>query len=246
MDEIQRSRIAVTGTGNVAAHLMRWLATKGINALQVNPRTLEGMDPNSDICIIAVSDIAIDEVARKVDCMLENPDAIIAHTSGTTPLSILTGLRHSGAVLYPMQTFTKDRTLEYDQIPLFIEGSTSIAAECVSALAHILSSSVEEVDSDLRACIHLGAVFACNFLNFMLAMADESIKESKLNLRIYEPLIKECVDKAMNIGPIAAQTGPAKRGDTTTMKAHLDLLRSRPEAATLYNMISNQILSKYK
>ena len=145
-----------------------------------------------------------------------------------------------------MQTFTKDRTLEYDQIPLFIEGSSSIAAECISGLAHILSSSVKEMASDLRSCIHLGAVFACNFLNFMLAMADESIKECNLNLRIYEPLIKECVDKAMNIGPLAAQTGPAKRGDATTMKAHLDLLRSRPEAATLYNMISTQILNKYK
>lgn len=238
------SRITVIGTGNVASHLVPWLRGSGADVSQANPHTLEGLDPQSDICIISVSDNAIAEVAAAADRLLAKPDAVIAHTSGTTPLSVLKGLGHPGAVLYPLQTFTKERELEYAHIPVFVEGATEKITEAMMSLAFGMTDNARQADSATRARLHLGAVFACNYLNYMLLLADRATEH--IDLELYRPLIEETVAKALEIGPRDAQTGPARRGDLNTMWEHMHLLQGHPHTGRVYRLLSQQILNFFK
>lgn len=240
------ARITVVGTGNVASHLMLWLENIGVTVSQANPHTFESLDQYADICIISVSDNVIAEVAATADKLLSNPDAVIAHTSGTTPLSILDGLIHSGAVLYPLQTFTKGRALEYAHIPIFVEGATAKASEALINLAKRMTDNAREADSATRARLHLGAVFACNYLNYMLLLADGATEH--IGLDLYRMLIEETVSKALEIGPRDAQTGPARRGDLNTLWAHMHLLQGQGHTHTcrVYRLLSQQILNFFK
>lgn len=236
--------ITVIGSGNVASHLVSWLESVGAKVSQADPHTLKGLDPQSDICIVSVADNAIPAVAEAADMAVSNPDAIIAHTSGTTPLSALSGLCHATGVLYPMQTFTKGRRLEYTHIPIFLEGSTPHATKVLEELAAAMTDNSRCVDSDNRARIHLGAVFACNYLNYLLLLAERTI--APLGLETYRPLIEETVAKALDMGPRDAQTGPARRGDINTLWTHMHLLQGHPHTGRVYRLLSQQILNLYK
>lgn len=110
------AEIAVIGQGNVADYF-----SKELNACRVNSRTLESLPRDAKLYIIAVSDNAINEVAKRLPVL----EGIVAHTSGTIGLDALTttGVKNAG-VLYPLQTITKGYTLTADQVPVLIEGST--------------------------------------------------------------------------------------------------------------------------
>lgn len=238
--------IAIAGNGNVATHLYRWLNTLGCEVSKANSRTLEDLDTQADICLIAVSDSAIGEVASAVDAKLEKDNAIIAHTAGSMPLSLLEGRRHKGGVFYPMQTFTKDRELEYASIPVFVEGATTEVEDQLLDLAKRMTDNAHLADTKTRAHIHLGAVFACNYVNYMLYLADKAVKECNLSLDIYKPLVEETVAKAMTCGPYASQTGPARRADLATLWTHMDLLQNHPHMSRVCRLLSQQILNLYK
>lgn len=248
-NSLRKSSISVIGGGNVATHLCTWLAEAGLASAEVNPRSLEGLDPTADFILVAVADSAITDVAMKADRIITNPDAVIAHTSGSTPLAAISALSHHTGVLYPMQTFTKGRALVYDEIPLFVEGSSEYSDTRLMALANHMSRNVRAVDSTARARIHLGAVFACNFLNYMLTLAQESVEPAGFDLAVYAPLVRETVDKALKCGPVSSQTGPARRNDLPTISTHLSLLRQCDgclAAAETYDILSHQIMNLYK
>lgn len=236
--------ICIIGRGNVASHLQTWLSEAGYEVSETNPRTFEGFKPNADLCIVAVTDSAIDEVARKADAMLENSKAIIVHNSGTVPLAELGELSHHAGVLYPMQTFTKGRKLQYNHIPVFVEGDSPETEKALMDLAADMTDNARTADSNLRAHVHLGAVFACNYLNYMLMLAEKSI--APLGLSTYGQLIEETVAKALEIGPEKAQTGPARRGDVKTLWTHMNLLQGHPHTSRVYRLLSQHILNLYK
>ena len=143
-----------------------------------------------------------------------------------------------------MQTFTKGRKLDYAHIPLFHEGSDPEAAKRLEELAGAMTDHARHVDSDTRAHIHLGAVFACNYLNYMMLLAERTI--APLGLDTYRPLIEETIAKALEMGPRDAQTGPARRGDINTLWAHMHLLQAHPHTGRVYRLLSQQILNLYK
>lgn len=246
MEDKSLLHISVVGHGNVATHLHKWLQGVGYEVNQINSRTLEGLDTNADICVLAVSDSAIEKVALACDALLKKPEAIIAHTAGSVPMAKLRSLTHHTGVLYPMQTFTKERALSYEKIPVFVEGDTDVTSGRLMALASAMTENARQADSDTRARIHLGAVFACNYVNYMLYLATRMVHDSGLGLDVYAPLVEETVDKALSCGPFIAQTGPARRGDLSTLWAHMDLLRNHPHASRVCRLLSQQILNLYK
>jgi predicted short-subunit dehydrogenase-like oxidoreductase (DUF2520 family) len=63
---------------------------------------------------------------------------------------------------------------------------------------------------------------------------------------LLKPLIRETIDKALALGPIQAQTGPAKRGDLEILDKHLEILQSDEKAAEIYRLISQHIIDTHK
>ena len=77
------------------------------------------------------------------------------------------GLVKRYGVLYPMQTFSKQREVDFNTVPFFIEASAPAEVGVLRMVAVRLSPKVYEVTSGQRRHLHLAAVFACNFANHM-------------------------------------------------------------------------------
>ena len=257
-------RIALIGAGNLGWNLAAALEDSPHQIVQVFSRHPESaqriadeftgiaacdhpseLDKTVDIVIIASSDHGIAGIA-KTYAPYKGENSVFAHTSGSISLKALEPFGENIGVFYPMQTFTKGHRANFAEIPFFLEGNEAVIAK-LRPLATFLSWRVSIMDSESRLRLHLGAVFASNFTNFMWLMAESSSQEAGQDgLSVYAPLIKECMEKALRYGPTAAQTGPARRGDMITMKKHIGLLVDKDaDGAELYQQLSEMIEKRF-
>jgi len=245
----------IIGSGNVATHLAKQLFAKGCCITQIYSRSLtnaqtlanavnaEATDNlqqlrPADFFIIAVSDSAVSEIAKN----LIVGEALVVHTSGSTNINALAKFKNYG-VLYPLQTFSKSRAeIDWENIPIFVEANSENNLQDLKKFANILSLEVREANSDKRLQLHTAAVFACNFVNYLLTI---NAYLSEENFKLFYPLVRETVEKAFaSDNPREVQTGPAARNDTITMEKQANLLPN--ELKELYQYISKLILSSSK
>jgi predicted short-subunit dehydrogenase-like oxidoreductase (DUF2520 family) len=251
-------RITLIGSGNVATHLGAALKNAGHRIVQVYSRNahnaallayhigaeaiddLNSIDPNTDIFIISVSDDVIAGIAQE----LSKHNKLIVHTSGATDLyNILAFTDHAG-VFYPLQTFSKTKEIDFLTVPLCIEGANESITKTLKELAQSISNNVYEIDSTQRKTLHLAAVFACNFPNYLYRVAQELLADQRIDFNLLRPLILETAEKVQTNLPANVQTGPAIRNDQKTMDAHLALLKYEPEWEQLYRLLSQGIIKK--
>ena len=255
-------RIALIGTGNVGFHLARRLFSLGcppnyilsqsiekaqllIETLSLNSRLLESHDlteENLDFVIIAVPDNVVPEIVAKYKFAT---NTILLHTSGSQPMSLLASQAAYG-VLYPLQTFSKEKIVDFSKILILIEGSDSTVLKKIQDLAQLLSGNVKMINSDQRLKIHIAAVFACNFTNKLFEYTEELLEGTDLELKNFQSLIDETTSKAIQLGAHKAQTGPAKRGDSEVISRHLEALSNQPELLNVYEVMSNLLMKKNK
>ena len=253
---MRNKRIVLIGAGNVAHALAPALLKAGLNLCQIYSHTVEsarelGMKtgitytsetyaiyPDGDIYIFCVSDDALPSLIKRV---VINHDALVLHTSGSLPLQVLKPLGKRYGVLYPLQTFTKKRVLDFSEIPLCIEAVNPATLKDVRELAGILSNHIEEISSDRRKILHLAAVFANNFVNHLYTLADGILQREGLDFNLLRPLIFETAHKVLSFSPEQAQTGPAKRGDEGILSMHKALLKNDSKLLNLYTILSDSI-----
>lgn len=202
---------------------------------------LNEIDRNADFYLISVRDDVIAEVAAQIKPL--NPDSIVVHTSGGVDSDVLSVTGGHFGVIYPLQTFTKGKTVDLSNVPFFVEGNDDYALTVLKRIASNLSRTVHVADSATRAFIHVAGVMSSNFVNFMLLSAEKVLKSKNYDINVVRPLIEEVVEKCFELGPRMAQTGPARRADFELIKKHESLLDS--EAAELYHYISDKIVREY-
>jgi predicted short-subunit dehydrogenase-like oxidoreductase (DUF2520 family) len=197
----------------------------------------------SGIFVIAASDDAIEEIAQEI-VLPEN--AILLHTSGSQPLSVLGyAATPNIGVLYPLQTFSKGKKIDFKDVPLFIETDNKDTEKVVMAMAKAISKHIYKSSSADRKALHVAAVFASNFTNHMLTIAKDILEEHDLDLELLKPLIAETINKSLTIGPEDAQTGPAVRGDLEILDRHLEFLKGDKKTSEIYRLISQHIIDRY-
>ena len=249
-------QIVIIGSGNVAQHLISAFAKSNeIDLVQVFSRQKESLtpllDPNkittnytdladADLYILSVSDDAIASVSSKLP--FEN--RLVAHTSGSVPLDSLDKKNRKG-IFYPLQTFTKGKEVDFSPIPFCLESENEKDFELLEKVAKTISKNVFKSDEKQRKALHISAVFVNNFVNEMYRIGNEICEENKIPFGILKPLILETVNKVMTLSPEQAQTGPAKRNDTQTIKAHLDFL-SNENHTTIYKILTQSIQNNGK
>lgn len=202
---------------------------------------LADLQSGADIYIIAVPD---DHIAGIIEATSAITDGIWTHTSGSMPIDLFAGCKMSYGVFYPLQTFSKNKPLDFTQVPMLIEGSDSDVADALIGLANKISRDVKKVGSDGRKQLHIAAVFACNFVNYLWAQADEILKDVDLNINVLRPLLTETLDKLQTLSPRDAQTGPARRGDVNIINKHLAMLDERK--AEIYRFLTDKIIDEFK
>jgi predicted short-subunit dehydrogenase-like oxidoreductase (DUF2520 family) len=191
----------------------------------------------ADLYIISVSDRAVGEVASRLPL---RDDTIVVHTAGSVEMDVL-GERARG-VFYPFQTFTAGRRVDFQQVPLFVEGCDEPTTVELERVAHLLSHRVYRATSQRRREIHLTGVLACNFVNALYAMAADRLSEREgLPFDILRPLIEQTARKAVEADhPREVQTGPAVRGDFSVAERHEAMLGSEREKE-IYKLLTEYI-----
>lgn len=232
-------RIVVIGTGRLASNLVPALQKVGHEVRVVNSRTLEGLPNEADAFVIAVKDDALESVARRV--VQGREEQVFFHTAGSMPLSVFKGIARHYGVFYPMQSFSKERQVDFADVPIFLEGCDDKAIQTAHAIAESISRKVYELTTAERRYLHLAAVFACNFANHCYALSAKVLEQHGLPFDVMLPLIDETARKVHTMHPIPAQTGPAIRWDENVMSAQKALLDNEPEMQKIYELMSNSI-----
>ncbi|WP_367916620.1 Rossmann-like and DUF2520 domain-containing protein [Leadbetterella sp. DM7] len=258
-------KITIVGAGNLAGHLARALERVEVAVNEIYARdirkaaaladglyaavpvnSLDFSRSSSEVFFLCVSDDALESVASQI---LLPDGAILAHTSGARPLSVLDGAlslyhgrRVDCGVFYPLQTFTQGVPLDFNRIPILVESEDKNALAALTGLARRLSGKVLQVSSKERLVYHVSAVFSCNFTNHLWALSKEILESENLDFELLKPLIAETVKKMMQAGhPADVQTGPAIRKDRRTLEAHLAFLADDEDLSKVYSTLTESI-----
>ncbi|HEY5593310.1 MAG TPA: DUF2520 domain-containing protein [Paludibacter sp.] len=254
-------KVVIIGSGNVATHFALALQAKGITICQIYSRTTTNAEilakkidvpytseisdiyRNADVYIYALKDSSFLKLLKKFD--LPNT-ALHIHTSGSISMKDFFGYTEKYGVLYPLQTFSKNKVVDFSQIPICVEAIDLDVEKQILDMANLLSPKVYIINSEKRKKLHLAAVFACNFSNYMYDIAFDIVMSAGIDFEILKPLIAETADKINTMTPREAQTGPAVRYDENTINKHLSLLNRKKNLREIYRILSKNIHKRHK
>ena len=254
---IEDTPIIFIGAGNLATNLAKALYYKGFRIVQVYSRTeesaralaeqveagyttdLQEISKEARLYIVSLKDAAFVELLPQIT--EGKQDALLVHTAGSIPMSVWEKYAERYGVFYPMQTFSKQREVNFREIPFFVEAKRPEDVELLKAIAATLSDNVYEITSEQRKSLHLAAVFICNFTNHMYALAADLLEKYNLPFDVMLPLIDETARKVHELTPHEAQTGPAVRYDENVISNHLAMLVDSPALHEIYKLMSKSI-----
>jgi len=242
--------VVVIGYGNVGYHLVdAFLKATEVQLIQVYNRNLSKIEhlnaktsvtndlhnlKEADIYIIAVPD----DVIGKVSSEIKNKTGIIAHTSGASSINKLQ-TSNPKAVFYPLQSFSKEKAVDFNEIPFCLESEYEQDYKVLEQLAKAIGQKIYAINSEQRKALHVAAVFVNNFTNHLFKIGNDICLKNNVPFDVLHPLIKETVLKIEKLAPKEAQTGPAIRNDLQTIANHLELLND--EQKTIYKLLTQSI-----
>lgn len=247
-------RVVFIGSGNLATRLSLEMEKVGVGVEQIYSPTagharalaerlrcawtdrLDEIAGDADLYVFSLKDTALQSVVSR----LQTNQGLWVHTAGSMPMSVFEGYARRYGVIYPLQTFSKDREVEFKRISFFLEANSLEDEGVLVDLVGRLSDNWCLLSSEKRKHIHLAAVFACNFTNHMYALAAKILDEQEVPMDVLLPLIDETAAKVHGMSPAQAQTGPAIRYDENVIDKHLAMLRN-PDMRGLYEQISQSI-----
>jgi predicted short-subunit dehydrogenase-like oxidoreductase (DUF2520 family) len=213
--------IQIVGRGRVGTAVAARLTERGHPVVEAD----------GEVVLLCVPDAAIAEVARTIA-----PGPWIAHTSGATPLASLAPHTQRFS-LHPLQTIVRGRGPEQlDGAWAATTGENPEALERARWLAGELGLRAFELDDDMRALYHAGAVTASNYLVALHHAAARMLELSGAPPAALVPLMRRVIDNAFEL------TGPIARGDWNTVDAHLAAIRQHaPELEAIYRALAELI-----
>ena len=219
----------------------------------------------ADVFWLAVPDDAIAAVATQLAQRL-GPSALgklAVHSSGLAGMAVLDPLRAAGAHvvgLHPLQTLAAEAGDDvFAGVPFAVTAHDETDLVLGSALVERLGGLPFALGDERKPLYHLAAAVASNLLVALESEAIELMNEaigaaSKVSgtvaaddvegLRVLAPLVRTTAANLLTLGPERALTGPVARGDVSTVRAHLELLkRYPPRLGEAYRALSLQALA---
>jgi len=249
--------MVMIGAGNVGTHLSLALKSAGHNIMQVYSRTegragvlakkldtsyatdINAIYREADIYILSLNDNVIPEILNYA--VLKGK--FLLHTAGSIGLDIFEGITDNYGVIYPFQTFSVTRDVDFREVPVCVEANTKHNQDILMDIGRSISGDVHVIDSEKRQYLHLAGVFACNFVNQMYYYAKKVLDNQGLPFDLIKPLLSETAEKARDILPEKAQTGPAVRNDRNIIDKHISLLSGAEKMQKMYNFVTESIIN---
>ena len=194
-------------------------------------------DGTADVCILAVSDAAIGDIAAQ----LSFSSTVLLHTAGAVGLDVIMKAAADRAVLWPVYSILKNNMPDHRNIPCAWEASTKKAENYVQEIGHAITDVLFEAKYEQRKWLHLSAVIGNNFINHLMAVCEQVCAENGLPFSILMPIIEQTYDRIKHAPPAHLQTGPAIRRDTVTIQAQMELLGQHPHWQKIYEAITESI-----
>jgi predicted short-subunit dehydrogenase-like oxidoreductase (DUF2520 family) len=247
-------KTVIIGSGNVATVLARKIALAGHELVEVNSREeqhakkladeigcryssgWDSINRGGDFYLIAISDHMLSEIEEKISLQ----EKLVVHTAGSVSKEVLKNVSARYGILYPLQTLRKE-IKELPEIPLLVDGNTPEDLGLIFDFAKSLSVQVQVMDDDHRSRIHLASVLVNNFSNHLYALAEQYCIRENLDFSLLLPLILETAKRVTKFSPSLVQTGPAMRGDQSTLEKQLFLLNDDPALKKIYELFTKSI-----
>ncbi len=260
---MDKFKIVLIGAGNLATHLCKALCDADIHLIYVHSLNINSAEkvakpyninfgndiaeiPPANLYIFSVNDQGLEDLCKNNELKNIINDALCVHTAGSISHKILKSLSKNTGVFYPLQTFSKNRHVAFENIPIFIEADNKSNEITLKNIADKISSKVIIMPEKQRMQLHPAAVFACNFVNFNLLLAQEITQHYNIDFELLKPLIEETVNKALTNNPAKSQTGPAVRNDKKTLTTHKNLLKELPHLQKIYTFVSSSIQQHFE
>ena len=249
-------KITFVGCGNVASVMARLCEQKGHNIQQLIARNkiaglefakkftcdfvnfIEPFNKNTDTVIVALSDNSLPDAITN----LNFGSIPVMHTAGSCNMDVLENMSKNFGVLYPLQSL-KTEMETVPEIPFLIEANNERTLQFIKNFAETLSNSVTIQNAEQRLRLHASAVIVNNFTNYLFSVAEKFCADEQVDFKLLLPLIKQTSVRVQNHSPLSMQTGPAVRGDITTLDKHLRLLTDYPKLRTLYMRLTDGIMN---
>lgn len=256
-DGVKSMKVVLIGAGNLATNVGKALKYAGHDIVQVYSRTMssaealasvlgavavndaESLRNDGDVYLLAVKDSVLASLIPRICAGREG--GVFAHTAGSMSIDLFRGYAEHYGVFYPMQTFSKERAVDFRNVTCFIESSDPSSCKVLEELARSITPRVMTLSSEDRKYLHLAAVFACNFANHCFALSERLLASRGIGFDVMLPLVDEMVSKVHALSPRAAQTGPAVRNDSNVMEEHLRLLDDDEKLQEIYRLLSDSI-----
>ncbi len=253
------NKVVLIGSGNAATCLGKALYKAGCLIMQVFSRDIKNAEilaeqlsaqsinsyydlrDDADLYIIAVPDTFIADVAAEMFNKANISRSLVVHVSGNTPLNALSRVFSRTGVLYPLQTMTKDKEIDFTDVDLIIDAAFEEDLPIIESIARKISQKVLHLNDRQRKAMHISAVFCNNFVNRMYVEAQKISEDAGVPFSIFHSLIIETAKKATESHPSIVATGPAIRNDMATILSHIELLEGDPALKRLYVDLTRRI-----
>jgi predicted short-subunit dehydrogenase-like oxidoreductase (DUF2520 family) len=257
--ETDERPFVIVGTGRVASAFARWLPVVGCRVKAVAARRAvaakllaDDLEASAidiaelrdafrdDHILICVSDEAIRKVAAAIDLGRER-GGFVLHTSGIQPASALGSVGRELA-FHPVASFGLDTGRNpFARTVVTLQGSSGAVAYG-RTLAERLGGIPLEVSVEQKRTIHAASALMANMTVTLSGMFEHLLDDSSIppevTRKMRSALLKSVVSNLDEHSAADALTGPIRRGDVETVKAHLSLLEAyRPEYADTYRAL---------
>ena len=215
-------------------------------------REREDAAASAELVLLGTPDAAIEPVCTELArAGVLGPGRTVAHLSGATGLDALGTAEAGGAdvlCVHPLMT-CPDVETAIARIPgsaFAVTARSPLALQLGEELATDVGGRPFVLEDEMKSLYHAAAVFASNYLVTLAALA-VSLEETAgvpEPLEALAPLQRATLDNVHAVGPAAALTGPAVRGDDLTVERNLRALAAHaPEAVPAYVALADLALA---
>lgn len=165
---------------------------------------------------------------------------VALHSSGALSSDELAVLRRRGAVVaavHPLMTFVRGSRPSLAGVPFAIEGDQR-AVRAARAIVLNLGGRPFAIQKRHKEAYHAWGMFASPLLTALLAASERVAVaagvERKAARERMLPILRQTLENYARLGAPGTFSGPIARGDIETVKRHLRVLRTMPDAREIY------------
>lgn len=216
-------RVRIVGRGRAGSAFAKALRTVGVETDLVAGRgPLSGAASGVDLVLLCVPDAHVAAVAAAVD----PSEAIVAHVAGSLGLDVLRRHHQRPGSLHPLAALPDAEAGSarlLGGVAFAVAGSEEVT-EVLRGVVSLLGGRSFEVPDERRASYHAAACIASNHLVGLLGQVERVAADAGVPFDAFLGLVRGTVDNVATLGPAAALTGPAARGDEQTLDLHRSVL----------------------